>query len=119
MSQQFKEGDAVLVIPGRYGRGVREPIPATITKAARVWLTITEATASSLAREWRMRRDTQREDSAHSYVNRFVTAEQYEAEQRAAADAQFLREQGIEVAYGSPWRGRVSELADLIRKAVA
>jgi hypothetical protein len=115
--QSFKEGDAVLIVPGRYGGTSREPIAATITKAARVWLTITEISTKPHPREWRMRRETQREDSEYSYVDRFVTAEQYEAEQRIARDRKFLEEQRIRIDHHSPWHSRISDLADLIRKA--
>jgi hypothetical protein len=119
MSQQFKEGDAVLVIPTSYGhrQARQEPIPAMIVKAARVWLTI--AVEKPYPREWRMRRETQREETGTNYSDRFVTAEQYEAEQRAVRDLRFLNEQGVVIGPRSPWRDRVSELADLIRKAVA
>lgn len=110
-------GQKVLVIEADHYRRKSEPVPATVTKVARVWVTLTEITARPHPREWRMRIDVQRENHRdYSQLDaRFVTPEQWAYEHRETEARAFLKEERITIEYGSPWRDRAVELADLIR----
>lgn len=115
---EVSEGTELLVIPVTYSRGATpEPVPVRVTKAARVWLTMEPTNGQKWPSEYRMRRDTQDDGNDSHYRNRFVTAEQYAYDRREAEAAEFLKDQGIEIGFRSPWRNRRSELADLIRPA--
>jgi hypothetical protein len=87
-------------------------IPAVVVKAARVWATLS---ATEKIIEWRMRRDTQREDTPYSGSNAsFATIEQFEWDETRRWAFGFLREQGITIESHSLWRDREVELADII-----
>jgi len=110
---EVKVGDFVKVIEG-YGHheNVRE---ALVTSVARVWITV--STGGKYAREMRFRLDTQ--SAGHgltAYEPRFYTMAQWERREAEMSASRYLREQGIDVAYSSPWRKRLVELADMIRK---
>lgn len=115
----LKQGDQVFVIPclierGRHGALV---IRAVVAKASRVWVEIHSAEEHFPAK-WRMRRDTQ--DEGTEYINSnasFRTPEQHRWHVARSGGRQFLREQGISIAWKSPWIGREAELADLIRRS--
>ena len=86
-----KQGDEVIVLQHR-----REPIPAVVEKAGRVWLDIR---AKDGPRYWRMRRDTQMESwgsktpGAGLYQACFLTLEQHavkQSEAQARSDADQL-----------------------------
>lgn len=97
---EVKKGDPVFVLEYR-----REPVKATVTEAARVWLIITadEPTRGlgAYRKTWRMRRDTQQEKVTGQtpggglYQARFRTLEQmaaYEAYAQARATADQISE---------------------------
>lgn len=117
-------GDTVIVKVHRY-RSI-ETIEATITKVARLFVTITEnannrditpGTRISL-REWRMRMTTQHEDSQYSNADSFVTPEQYAWDSRLTAAQSYLREVGVSVDSRSPHQADLSfrvTLANLLR----
>lgn len=106
-------GDDVFVWEG----GPRRPVvtPAKITVVGRVWLTIE---AVDTKRQWRMRRDTQKDGSGVGYGVVFATPDQRAYDDRAAAASDFPRAQGIDVRHGSPWYGDAGniELAELIKR---
>lgn len=112
---QVKVGDFVKITEG-YGRheNVHE---ALVTSVARVWITVT--TGGKYAREMRFRLDTQT-DSHDSYTNaytpQFYTIAQWERREAEMSAFRYLKQQGVEVTYNSPWRKRKVELAELIKK---
>ncbi len=109
-------GDPVYV---REGGGRRIAIiPATITAVGRVWLTIR---AVNSGREWRLRKDTQKDGHGVGYGTNFATPDQLAYDQKTEEAHKFLREQGIDVRYDSPWRGSkgVIALAEILRQVVA
>jgi hypothetical protein len=111
-------GDRLLVIPTTYNSRTRqEPVPATVTKAARVWIDLEEIT-DGYARTWRLRLDTQHDGGNGNYHDRFVTPEQYAWEQRISGAWETLRVAKAAPDLGSPWRRdeeRLLALADFIR----
>lgn len=116
------EGDKVIVRLLHYRNSTY--VEATVTKAARVWLTITENAPDShdegfRAREWRMRRDTQNTGSDSGYGESFQTPEQREWERRSTEASNFLFDQGISLRHESPWNsdGQRMRLADILRNA--
>jgi len=120
------EGSPVLLFRSSHGRGARpEPVPATVVKAARVWLTVRDDAAPANAAgnsfyELRMRRDTQRTDNGTNYNDWFVTREQYEYDERMRAVDAVISD--AKVALQNGYRGpglvwtpeRRIALADLI-----
>lgn len=98
-------GDTVIVHSHR-----QAPREATVTKIGRAWITV--------ARRWqeqRFRLDDQTDGSGYSHGSRFYTHAQWAEKQQLDAAMTFLRAQGIDVRYDSPWRGRETELATIIR----
>lgn len=102
-----KVGDIVIIGGREY-----EPREATVTKVGRAWITVGEGW-----QEKRFRLDDQTDGSEIGYPVQFYTPSQWAEKQRADEASTFLREQGIEFGWTSPWRGREVELADLIRSA--
>ena len=94
-----------------------------VVKAARVWVTIADGIPDdgrAYRREWRMRRDTQTENTGFGHGGRrFATVEQDDWDQELADADRYLSEQGIALRGSSPWREphRRRQLADLIRSA--
>lgn len=113
-------GDRLLVIPARYGRGQLEPRLAAVVKASRVWIDLEDVGDDRWrSQTWRLRLDTQDTGSGYSNRDRFVTTEQYAWEVRQSAVSIYLREQGITVEPGSPWRrdeDSLLTLANLLRQ---
>jgi hypothetical protein len=112
---EVKVGDFVKYTEG-YGRheNARE---ALVTSVARVWITVT--TGGKYAREMRFRLDTQTDSpgpNGGAYSPRFYTIAQWEWREAETSAIRYLREQGINVIYDSPWSKRLVELADIIRK---
>lgn len=119
----LKVGDKVMVLEGTWGGPRRGAIPAVVSGAARVWLTIEDVSATSrYPRTWRMRRDTQNEgNTTYPQGNaRFVTPEQYEYDQRIAAVSLVIRDAKVRLDDGFQGPGRIwtdaarVALADLI-----
>ena len=116
------QGDRVMVVRSMNDMRRRPSnecyIPATVTKAARVWLELEEVTpVGRYPRTWRMRRDTQKDGSQYpGSSERFVTMDQYRAEVAQHEARAFLSGQGITVEHSSPWRGREVELANILHK---
>lgn len=108
----LKPGEPVIVIDARS----REPeIRAHVVKAARVWI---EIKADDSPRTWRMRRDTQNENTGYGYGgNRFATVEQRAWDRRFAAADAYLTELGITFRSGALWGApeKRVQLADMIR----
>lgn len=119
-------GDPVVVLERSYGRAAR--IRATVTKAGRVWLTITEDEPESgkpstywRPREWRMRRDTQAVQSDYSYADCFRTPAQEAWHAEVDAAKLVLLRHGVSVDRLSPyWNtgGGLIKLAALLETAV-
>lgn len=111
-------GDRLLVIPASYGRVVREPIYARVTKVGRVWVDLAEVSDAGRVRAWRLRLDTQDNPSGYSQRDRFVTADQYAWEEQQSAVHAYLREQRVMPESDSPWRSeeRMLTLANLMRQ---
>lgn len=104
-------GQPVIIVGGyrSEGRG------GTVAEVARVWIKIQpDGTTGEWARQ-RFRLDDQTDGSRVGLPARFYTLDQWAEREREDEAATFLREQGIEVGFGSSWRGRKAELADLIR----
>lgn len=88
--------------------------PGTVVKIGRVWI---EVRPNGIPGDWtyRFRLDDQTDGSGYTGRARFYTLDQWAKKLRHDEAATFLREQGIEVGFGSSWRGRKAELADIIR----
>lgn len=114
----IKVGDPVIIT----SRGYRqETVEAHVFKAARVWITLQESNQpESRTRMWRMRRDTQDENTGYGCAPSFATLEQHAWDQRAEVARQFLREQGISIDFTSQWYKpeRRIQLADIIRAGI-
>ncbi|GAA1977279.1 hypothetical protein [Kitasatospora viridis] len=112
-------GDPVIVTINNL-QGAVDLVSATITKINPVWLVITQTSPSGRrAREWRMRRDSQRErDGLDPYEDQFATPAQHNWDRRLAFATTHLAAQGIELQATSPWNDpdRRILLADLIRQ---
>jgi hypothetical protein len=107
--------DKVMVFTG-YGRR-RDVRPGTVVKVARVWITVQDD-------EWtwkttRFRLDDQTDGTTNGVRDAFMTMDQYADYQRTVEAEKFLREQGIDLRYDSPWHQHRAELADIIRAGVA
>jgi len=102
-----KVGDTVIVTEFR-----RDPREATVTKVGRVWFTIGEGHY-----EEKFRLDDGTTGSGYSSAPHAYTREQWAAKQQSEEAYAYLREQGVSIDYGSPWRSRAVELANLIRSA--
>lgn len=89
---------------------------ARVTKAGPVWLTMQEIdNASSLKREWRLRRDTRTytndASKTYSYSPHWYTVQEWAEREPQAAAWTTVREQGISVHHGGEWNERIAELA--------
>nr|BEK71358.1 hypothetical protein KPHV_85850 [Kitasatospora purpeofusca] len=108
----IQPGDPVVVIdPDQRGAQTA----AHIAKAARVWL---EIQADDSLRRWRMRRDTQNENTGFGYGgHRFVTVEQHSWDRRFEEATAYLADLGIMFHPGRKWSApeRRIRLADMIR----
>lgn len=102
-------GDTVIVHSYR-----QAPREAAITKIGRAWITVGEG-----RHEQRFRLDNQTDGSGYGHGSRFYTRAQWAEKQQLDAAMTFLRDQGIDVRFDSPWRGRETELATLIRSIAA
>jgi len=118
---KLEPGQLVMVHPSmndsRRHAGKDLWISARVSKVGRVWVEL-ERVGDGWPRQWRMRMDVQHEGTQYPGSNaRFVTMEQHAWEETQAWALGVLREQGIDLRIGSPWRGREQELADLIVRA--
>ncbi len=93
-------------------------IPAKVAVVGRVWVTIEHPGSR---RQWKLRKDTQRDARGVGYATNFATPEQLAYDQKVSAAAKYLAEQGIDVRYDSPWRGSdgTIALAEILRRAAA
>jgi len=100
-------------------------VPATVVKAARVWVDLESVERDRRrpdlpARTWRMRRDRQNEGSSYTGSNAsFATLEQYAWDEARRWALGFLQEQGVWVDRDSRWRDHEVELADILAKALS
>ena len=114
MSITVEVGQPVIMVEGNHSRHMTTR-RGTVTKAARVWITVQP---DDDAREYAARRyrlDSQTDGSPYSYAPRFYTLEQWAERERRIEAEQFLSEQGVRIERASPWSGHVIELAELIR----
>jgi hypothetical protein len=124
---EVKVGTPVIVVGPSYGRrSPVVPIPATVTSAARVWLTITEDETNPpnalRSRTWRMRRDRQDEGNTQYGTGSasFYTLDQWEHRLRVAWANDLLGKQGIRIDRDSSWyddAGRI-KLAEILDAAL-
>jgi hypothetical protein len=105
-------GQQVIMIEGSGKSQIEKR--GTVTKIGRVWI---EVTRDGQTWTQRYRLDDQTDGSNYAARARFRTLDQWAEQKRQIEAERFLREQGIEVGYRSPWRERVVELAELIRGA--
>ena len=91
-------------------------IPATVIKAARVWVDL-EGKDGTWKRTWRMRRDTQDQGTQYSGSNdSFLMMDQHAWTETRDWALATIHDHGLTVESRSPWRGREIELADLLAK---
>lgn len=122
-AKQVTVGDEVIVIVPYRNRS--ETVPAIVTKAARVNLEITKklSDTASYPTVWKMRRDLQSEPwndntpGGGTYQASYMLPEEYAAQEREREASMWLKEQGIDVAYVSPWADRRHELMNIIKRA--
>lgn len=107
--------EPVVMVEGSRGR--RE-LHGKVVKVGRVWIEI-QPEGWADGRTIRFRLDTQTDGSKIGAPPHFYTLGQWAERQQREEAFKLLREQGISVDAGSPWRGREAELADLVRKVVA
>ena len=112
-------GDEIVMIDktGRLinGKSLDRIVRGRVVAAKRVNLTVQ---AIDGKRTWTVRRDSRRDTrEPHSYGWHGYTPEECEHHERQLSAEKFLREQRITIGGGSPWRNRVVELADIIRRA--
>jgi hypothetical protein len=116
--ETVRVGDTVIVRSGNRSRNRRDE-RYTVTKVARVWITVQREGgegSGSWMPERRFRLDDQTDGSGYGAPDQFYTVEQWAKSERENAALAFLREQGIMVESGSPWRTRAAELATLISR---
>lgn len=105
----LKVGDLVWVI-----RFSGKLLPATVTKVARVWMTV-EDRSGGYPRTWKFRIATQSNDSSRSAPREnFLTPDQKVFRDATLAAIEYLKSQKIAVGYDSPWLHRQIELARII-----
>jgi hypothetical protein len=119
MSAEVKVGDPVIVTQWRC-----DPIEARVSKAARVWLEITESDNSKqYPTTWRMRRDTQQENvtsttvGGGTYQARFYTPGQWAQKQRTTEANDLLTALGIQLSWDQWTDERRIKLADVLHAA--
>lgn len=101
-------GDTVIVTGHR-----RPERRVVVTKVGRTWITIGEG-----VHEQRFRIDDQTDGSKYGSPPRFYTLQQWAEKQERDEVTTYLCEQGIDLRFDSPWRGREAELAALLRTPV-
>ncbi len=115
---ELKVGDTVWVrrSPNDMRRRTEDEawIEVEITKASRVWIEMRKPGVNDWSiYTYRMRRDTQNEGSQYSGNNAsFWTKEQKQWRVDSVKADRFLKEQGIEIRYGSSWSA--IELAEVL-----
>lgn len=116
-------GDEVVMV---YRTGRNRTLRGLVTGATRVNLLIVAKDDPRdwyVPLSWRVRRDTGTEHPPGQQLSasgwKAFTVEQHEHEERLSAAFRVLRQHGISIANGTPWRGREIELADLLTAHVA
>lgn len=110
-------GQEVVILTGYRAR----PTRGKVAKIGRAWIDVTPD-GKMPDRNYptsRFRLDTQTDGSGVGSPARFYTLDQWAEREREIAASKFLQEQGIDLRFGSPWRKRAVELADLIRPHIA
>lgn len=120
----LKAGDKVLVVRSATDMRRRPEseryIPAVVVKAARIWLTIKPADQPDGWQAWRMRRDTQAEQTDYpGSQSRLVTPEQAEYDQRMRAVDAVIRDAKVRLDDGPTWSGAERTWTDARRAALA
>lgn len=80
----------------------RDPVPATVIKVGRVWITVAPKERS--VRVWRFRLDTQSDGSDCGYPVFFRTAEQQRYHEIATDATAYLHRLGVRIEHYSPLR---------------
>ncbi len=102
---KLKPGDPVIVIKRIGGRSGSIEYPATVIKAARVWVTVKLDHRPRWDAEKRFRLDDQTDGSQHGNgFSRFVTLEQHAYDDRMATARRVLADAGIRYDHDSPFR---------------
>jgi hypothetical protein len=90
-------------------------IPATVVKVGRVWIELVSTDKHQYRMSWRMRRDTQDQDTRYPGSSAsFLTMDQYAWTETRNGALATIHDHGLTVESRSPWRGREVELADLL-----
>lgn len=113
-----KVGDTLYVTEPNCRRP--EPIEVIVTKVGRVWIEMSRPEYANFSWPgYRMRLDTQTTGSSTGSPTYFLTPDQLAWQERERAAVAYLKEQGLHHweldTRGGPWRGRLLELANVIR----
>ena len=112
----IKVGDTVFIRQGR-GAARNGIVEATVTKVARVWITL--MSHGPYPTEYRFRKDTQGASMDSSdYRAHFLTLDQWKWDEHEKAGRAFLNEQGIQIDPFGKWSKRRGQLADILREHV-
>jgi hypothetical protein len=103
-------GDTVIIHNG-YRNTVQRTYEATVTKVARIWITVGEGYSAR-----RFRLDDQTDGTGEGWAKRFYTLEQWAEREKLNAAHAYLHKQGISLRSDSPWRGKETELADVLKR---
>ncbi len=118
---ELEPGQPVMLVRSsndmRYRKPEEKYVPAYVIKVARVWVTV-DMDPESTGTGWnshRMRMDDQTEGTQYSGSEwRFVTLPQYEWEKTQTWARGVLAEHGVRLDSDSRWRGRETELAQIL-----
>jgi hypothetical protein len=111
---KLRVGDKVYVDEtSRRGANWRE---ATVTRVARVWVTIKADGGCELERRFRMDSQSIPSDYGYRMVARFVTPEQRAWDEKLSVARKLIHEARISFMFASPWGrpGGVLKLAELL-----
>lgn len=111
-------GSEILVVESSYDRRwVENPRPkrAVVTSKARVWIEAQPVDGEGrYRRSRRFRMDNQTDGSESHYATRFYTPDQWRYHQALGQATSYLKDQGIDIRWDSPWKGRAIELARVV-----
>lgn len=113
-------GDTVYVMRSSNDMRGRSPseraIEAHVVKVARVWITVETVGRWPIRRRFRL--DDQHDGSEYpGSSERFLSPDQLAWEVAEHEAVRYLREQGIELSFSSPWNRRRAQLAAVIKAA--
>jgi hypothetical protein len=116
----FHRDDVLWVLPfsGYRRRGI-DPVRARVTHVSQLWLTFIEVTDDPKPRHWRMRIDTQREDTGTAFTARFMTDEQMTQYQRERSADALLHARGVRLDVTKWSKAQRVQLAEFIAHQLA